>query len=204
MNRRLVLLSLLAVALGAYVILEREPTAPVVPGGEAPVTPKAPSPGGGAVKLNPLEGLDAGRFTAMLERPLFNPGRAARPPEPPPPPPVVEEPPPEVIPETPGPLPSDFKVLAISVGPSGRVAAVRIVQTGEVLYLREGQPVQSWSVLAVGDRTVEIGTPEQKVELSLFEGEPGEGSAIVEEAPPVDTPPDIPQIEPEPPLDGGG
>jgi hypothetical protein len=37
--------------------------------------------------LNPLQALDAGRFTAMLERPLFNPGRAERPPEPPPEPP---------------------------------------------------------------------------------------------------------------------
>ena len=124
----------------------------------------------------------------MLERPLFNPGRAERPPEPPPepppPPPPVEELPPEMPPEPPGPVAQDFALIAVAAGPSGRVAAVRLAATGEVLYLREGQPVQSWNVMKVNDRSVVIGTPGSNVEITLFGDEGAAAQEPMGQAPP--------------------
>jgi hypothetical protein len=141
---------------------------------------------GAPVKLNPLQDLNTGRFTAMLERPLFNPGRAGRPPEPPPapPPPPVEELPPEMPPEPPGPAAQDFALIAVAAGPSGHVAAVRLSATGEVLYLREGQPVLSWNVMKVNDRSVVIGTPGSNVEITLFGAEATAAQETTGEVPP--------------------
>lgn len=203
MNRRLLLLGSVAVVLGVFLLLDRGGSPPIgeretpAPAGDQP----APS-GDGATReppmLNPLEDLDPQSFSAMLERPLFNPGRAERPPEPPPepPPPPMEEPPPELPPEPPGPMSEDFLLVAVAAGPSGRVAAVRLAATGEVLYLREGQPVQSWSVLAVNDRSVVIGTPESNVEITLFDSGADEAQEPMDQAPP-------PEESFEPPADMG-
>jgi hypothetical protein len=190
MNRRLLLLGSVAMVLALFLLLDRNP--PVE--SEAPV-PAAERPGVSAgegtvtrATLNPLQNLDAGRFTAMLERPLFNPGRAERPPEPPPepppPPPPVEELPPEMPPEPPGPVAQDFALVAVAAGPSGHVAAVRVAATGEVLYLREGQPVLSWTVMKVNDRSVVIGTPGSNVEITLFGDESAAAQETTGEAPP--------------------
>jgi hypothetical protein len=189
MNRRLVLLGSVAIALALFLLLDRAPPAEV---SEAPVSaaerPKLPAGEGTGAQamLNPLQGLDAGRFTAMLERPLFNPGRAARPPEPPapPPPPPVEELPPEMPPEPPGPAAQDFALIAVAAGPSGHVAAVRVTATGEVLYLREGQPVLTWNVMKVNDRSVVIGTPGSNVEITLFGAEANSAQEPAGEVPP--------------------
>jgi hypothetical protein len=203
MNRRLLLLVSVAVVLALVLLFDRG-VAPPVETSEAPAPPverPQASAEEGTVNqamLNPLQALDAGNFTAMLERPLFNPGRAERAPEPPPepPPPPMEELPPEMPPESPGPLAQDFTLIAVAAGPSGHVAAVRLAATGEVLYLREGQPVQSWSVMAVNDRSVVIGTAESSVELSLFDSETTQAQDTMEQAPPPDT-------YDEPPLDIG-
>ncbi len=210
MNRRLMLLSSIALLLGAVLLVDWAGPPPPSQT-EAPDVmdkPPATSSEAGAAQvqatLNPLQSLDAGSFTAMLERPLFNPGRAPRPAEPPPePPPPVEQAPPEMLPEEPGPRVEDFALVAIAAGPSGRVAAVRLATTGEVLYLREGQSVQAWSVLAVGNRTVVIGTSESSVELSLFDSDaPRAAEAVKEAMPPGDEESSF-DVQPEPSIESG-
>jgi hypothetical protein len=51
------------------------------------------------------------------------------------------------------------------IGVSGQVGAA----SGEVLYLREGNPVDAWTVIAMTDRALVIGTSEINVTFSLFE-----------------------------------
>jgi hypothetical protein len=189
MNRRLLLLGSVAIVLALLLLWDRalpveESEAPA-PAVERP-QPSAGEATGAPARLNPLQDLNTGRFTAMLERPLFNPGRAGRPPEPPPapPPPPVEELPPEMPPEPPGPAAQDFALIAVAAGPSGHVAAVRLSATGEVLYLREGQPVLSWNVMKVNDRSVVIGTPGSNVEITLFGAEATAAQETTGEVPP--------------------
>lgn len=204
MNRRLVLMSAAAAVLGAYVLLGEGGLLsglwqrPAVPDGlvEA-VAPLSGTPREG-VKLNPLEGLDPAAYAAIVDQPLFNPGRAPRPEEAPPPPPDVTdipELPPEQPPAETGPVASDYRLLAVSSGPAGRVAALRLNQTGEVVYVREGQEVQQWQVLAVGPRSLTLGTPEQNVELAMFENT-GEAVTVPEDedggSPEMPVPPDMP------------
>lgn len=173
MNRRLAGLSAVAALLGGYLVVQG--TGFFNSGGGVDVAPVADAvvPGTGAVKLNPLQDLDAESFSAIVEKPLFNPTRQPRPTEavaPPPPPeqPMVEQPPPPPpVPQGPGP--EDYKLLGVSSGPDGRIAAVRVSASGEVVYLRKGESVDSWSVVDVGDRTVAIGTPENSVTYAMFD-----------------------------------
>jgi len=87
----------------------------------------------------------------------------ATPPPPPPPPPPPQ-----------GPNPEDYKLLGVSAGPDGRIAALRIAASGQVVYLRKGESVDSWSVVDVGDRTVAIGTEANPVTFSMFTSETGD------------------------------
>ena len=177
MNRRLAGLATVAALLGGYLAFDGLPSfAPG--GGEQPVT-SASVPRTAEVKLNPLEGLDPESFTAIVDQPLFNPSREPRPPAPvTPPAPEVEQPlmeqppPPPLLPQGPGP--EDYKLLGVSSGPEGRIAALRVAASGDVVYLRKGESVDSWSVVEVGDRSVAIGTPENPVTFSMFApGGPG-------------------------------
>lgn len=177
MNRRLAGLATVAALLGGYLAFDGLPS--LAPGGgEQPVTSTS-VPRTAEVKLNPLEGLDPESFTAIVDQPLFNPSRKPRPPAPVTPPapeveqPVVEQPPPPPpLPQGPGP--EDYKLLGVSSGPEGRIAALRVAASGDVVYLRKGESVDSWSVVDVGDRSVAIGTPENPVTFSMFAaGEPG-------------------------------
>lgn len=196
MNRNLIVLSAIALLLGAYVAADWLPggwSLTGAPSGNtaAQATPaSADAAQASLVKLNPLEGLSAESFAAVLEHPLFNPGRAPRPvdPPPPPPPPPVDAPPPEEPMAPAGPSAGDFALLAVAGGPSGHVAALRIAATGEVLYLREGQPVAEWTLISVSDRSVVIGTPENNVTLNLFEAKGPEAA-----------PPSTPDAPPPPP-----
>ncbi len=178
MNRRLLLLISVAVLLGSVLLFDGGGLWPAEEQGMSTpaaddTPPSADAPGGAQATLNPFQDLGTQSFTHMLERPLFNPGRAGRPPEPvqtvtevaePEPPPAPPEPP-----EPPAPQAEDFMLVAVAAGPSGRVAAVRLAATGDVLYLRAGQPVEGWTVLAVNDRSVVIGTPERNVEVIMFD-----------------------------------
>ena len=193
MNGRLAWLSLAAAALGAYVLLQgplHMPLQMLESGGKNDgavpiVAPNASGPGQPA-ELNPLHRLVADRFRAIIDRPLFNPGREPRPIEPPAPPPAppVEAQPTEAAPPS-GPSAEDFNLLAVSTGPMGRVAVLRIVASGEVLYLREGHLMETWTLLSVSERSVVVGTAEHKVTISLFEAAApaSEETAVEGEAP---------------------
>lgn len=205
MNRRLFLMGATAAVLGAYVLLGEggplssllQPSPPEADQASARnATTNAGQPQNG-IKLNPLEGLDPQSFAAVVDQPLFNPGRLPRPVAPPPPPETEAPPEPEPVAENTGPVAEDYKLLAVSSGPSGRIAALRLNQTNEVLFVREGQDVQSWKVLAVNPRSIVIGTPEENIELGMFENdaqEPvppddGQPEDAGQEPPPDDEPP---------------
>lgn len=170
-NKRLASLTALAAVLGGYVAVEGLGLLPSGSGGDE-ATVGTVAPRAAEVKLNPLEGLDPEAFTAIVDQPLFNPSRQPRPAEPPPPPPVVEQPvtaqPPPPPPAPQGPGPDEYKLLGVSVGPDGPIAALRIAASGEVVYLRKGESVGSWSVVDVGERSVAIGTPENPVTFGMF------------------------------------
>lgn len=192
MNKRLAGLSAVAVLLGGYLVWQTvAPQWHATPDDAAQVdiAPRQP----GQVPLHPLQGLDVTSFAAVLERPLFNPGRRPRPPAPEPVPEPVAEPPVEQPPPPPqGPGPEDYALLGVASGPAGRVAAVRVTATAEVVYLREGEPIDGWSVIAVGDRSVAIGTAADPVTFRMFEQPPATG------APDASVPFDTPSAEPLP------
>lgn len=170
MNTRLAGLTAVAALLGGYVAIEGLGLFQTASTVEAPAATAAPGSSAN-LKLNPLEDLDPESFTAIVEQPLFNPTRQPRPAEavaPPPPPeqPVAEQPPPPPPPQGPGP--DDYKLLGVSSGPDGRIAALRIGSSGDVVYLRKGESVDSWSVVDVGDRSVAIGSPDNPVTFNLF------------------------------------
>lgn len=172
-NRRLVGLSALAAVLGGFLVVQQ--LDPFSAGGSGDVAPVAgaTSQQASAVKLNPLQDLDPESFPDVVEKPLFNPSRLPRPAEPvaPPPPPeppaVQQPPPPPPVPQGPGP--EDYKLLGVSSGPDGRIAALRVASSGDVVYLRKGESVDGWSVLDLSDRSIAIGPPESPVTYSLFD-----------------------------------
>lgn len=170
MNKRLAGMTAVAALLGGYVAVEglglfQSPDSVNAPAAESAAARSE------ALKLNPLDGLDPESFTAIVDKPLFNPSRQARPAEPVAPPPVeqpvVEQPPPPPPPPQ-GPGPDDYKLLGVSLGPDGRIAALRVASSGEVVYLRQGESVDNWSVVDVGERSVAIGSPESPVTYSMF------------------------------------
>jgi hypothetical protein len=198
-NRRVVLLASVALLLGVVLLLDqsRSPTPP--PAEPSAAADQGQPVDGASTPLNPLDALDAAGFTATLASPLFDPGRAPRPQDLPAEPALPAAP----MPETPvvavGPNADDFELVAIAASASGRVAAVRSAATGEVLYLREGQMLDVWRVLSLGDRSIVIGTEESNVKLSLFDDEqatepPTPASEAMPQ--PQDAPPEeLPAIE---------
>ncbi|WP_421693557.1 hypothetical protein [Aestuariivirga sp.] len=210
MNTRLVGLAAVALLLGGFVLVENFGLPILFSSTSEALETKSEAPlANEAIKFNPLQGLDPQAYAAILERPLFNPGRAPRPPEPvAPPEPVVQEPVVETPPPPPAaPDPGDYKLLGIAEGPNGSAAAIKVSASGEVLYLRKGQPVDAWTIVDIGPRYVQIGTPENPVKFSLFEDANGEAQA--EDASGADMAPDMvqPGMPPEteqldPPMDG--
>ena len=172
MNRRLVGLAAVAALLGGYLAYQGFGPAATGRGGEAALSGAA-APRAQTVKLNPLQDLDPAAYPDIVDRPLFNPSRQPRPAAPvaPPPPPVVEQPVVEQPPPPPppqGPGPDDYKLLGVSSGPDGRIAALRIAASGDVVYLRKGEGVDQWNVVDVGERSIAIGTSDNPVTYSLF------------------------------------
>jgi len=208
MNRRLVSLAALAALLGVYLVYEN------IGSFQGPVSGEAPAPAGvsarsGAVKLNPLQGLDPQAFAAIVDRPLFNPSRQPRPAAPPvavqqpqaEPPPVAEPPP--AAPQGPGP--DDYKLLGVATGPDGRIAAVRIAASGEVVYVRKGETIENWSVVDVGDRSVAIGAADSPVTYGMFakadaasSPDAGAGGAPAQPPQPLPLPLPLPMPVPQP------
>jgi hypothetical protein len=207
MNRRPLILAAVALALGAYLAVEHADW--LLPSGGDDTVSRMSSQdsgkaaeGGKSAKLNPLEGMQAATYASIVEQPLFNPGR--RPPAPEPEP-QAEPPAPEIAPEAPppaapeGPNAADYLLIGVSDGPSGRVAAVKIAQTTEVFYVREGQTVGPWTVLSVGDRDVTIGNADNPVTLRLFENLGTRAPLGEDPAPEEPAPPDEPPEPPPPP-----
>jgi hypothetical protein len=88
-------------------------------------------------------------------------------------------------------------LLGVSSGPEGRLAAVEVAATSEVIYVRPGDAAGQWTVLEVGDRSVTIGSSENAVTLNLFENtgepaagenQPAEDGQSEEQPPPPDSP----------------
>lgn len=169
MNRRLLMLSSAAVLLAAFMMVERAITLHAEESSGPP--PAVPSAAVDGPPLNPLQDLTPESFTAIVERPLFNPSRSPRPLEQQAPPPVPVDTPPPVVPL--GPRAEDFKLVGISSGPTGRIAALRLAAGGDVIYVQEGQPVQSWTALAINGTSVVIGSEQASITLSLFHGGAG-------------------------------
>ena len=89
MNKRLAGMTAVAALLGGYVAVEglglfQSPDSVNAPAAESAAARSE------ALKLNPLDGLDPESFTAIVDKPLFNPSRQARPAEPVAPPPVEQ------------------------------------------------------------------------------------------------------------------
>ena len=117
--------------------------------------------------INPLNDLELASLSAMLERPLFNPGRAPRPA---PIAPVAQAEAPIAIAEATGPNPADFTLLGISSSSSVRLAAIRLNGTNDVVFVTKGQKVIGWEVLDIGYRDVRIGSKSKSITLGLFVG----------------------------------
>ena len=190
MNSRLAALSAVAVLLGGTFLWQQFGSWQQEAGDQSPPAVAVP-PRTGAVMLNPLQGLDPQAFGAVVERPLFNPGRRPRPAPEPMPEPVAEQPPAEPPPPQ-GPGPEDYALVGVASGPDGRIAALRIAASGDVVYLRKGESIDSWSVIDVGDRSVAIGTAANPVTFRMFEAKVAPAAAG--EA----VPPDPAQSEPLP------
>jgi general secretion pathway protein N len=129
------------------------------------VAPAHPTPAEDAARpslANPIAALSLEQLSATRERPLFSPAR--RVPTAPPPP---ASPPPPVA-ETPAPPPSapSLALFGIVADEDGARALVRTGASPEILRLRVGDTVESWTVaeigrtelvLRLGDRTETIG-----------------------------------------------
>lgn len=180
MNRRLALLSAVALAIASYAVwidgsfgrltallslgAESDQHAAGVIAVQPVAARREPA------ILNPIQAVEMIQLSAIADRPLFNPERKPRPPapvkatEPLREEQVVEAPPP--VDE--GPSEDNFTLLAISSSPSAKIAAVRLNTSSEVVYLRKGDPVLNWEVLNVGERDISIGAGDRSVTLSLF------------------------------------
>lgn len=223
MNSRLMLLTAAALALGALTYHQYKDYLPDFGsngGARAPVPAEIAAGGAAPVELNPIAGLDPKSYASILERPLFNPSRQPRPPEAPPEETLMPEPelpplPPEPAPEPPpaGPNAGDYRLLGVSAGPDGRLAAVEVASTSEVIYVRQGDTAGEWTVLEVGDRSVTIGSSENAVTLNLFENKEApaseqdqttEDDQTGEENPPPNSPIPMmpgeapPEVQPDP------
>lgn len=153
--------------------------------------------------LNPLSGLNAETFTAIVERPLFNPTRRPAPP----PAPEVE---PAELPEEPLPAvaampevkPEDFSLLAITAVDGTATALVRWNPTNQVYHVKQGQPVSDWQLMKIGALDVTLGRDGKTLQLKLFQtfgpAAPPAGVSIMNPGgaqPPVD---DESVVEPPP------
>lgn len=204
MNSRIIALSGVAVLLGGFVLVDQFglPDLFSRSSGAAQAQDAQASTGSG-VKINPLQGLEPQSFAVIMDRPLFNPSRAPRPPEPvAQPQPVVEQPVEQAPPPPTGPNPGDYKLLGIAKGSSGGTAAIKVAASGEVVYLHQGQPIDSWTVIDIGPRFVKIGTPENPVSFSLFE-DPNADGAPMDGGNMGDGPPQADGMSAAPPENGG-
>lgn len=157
---------------------------------EAPVAARAPAPKAEVTgqparlvaALNPLSALTADALKDTLERPLFNPGRAARPadaPAPPPPPEVTD-----VVPPEEGINAADLSLLAVAGTSGDLVAMVRWAKTNQVYRLKRGQFLSELEMVTVSEREAVFKKDEKVIVLALFtktKNDAADGAAAVPE-----------------------
>lgn len=147
--------------------------------------PRAEQP---AALANPLAALSLDDLSATRERPLFNPSRRlpTQPPPTPPPPPVVAAP----APPAPAPTLALFGIVADA---EGARAMVRTGPSKEILRLRVGDTVESWTVSRIGRTELVLQLGDRTETVTLFapnasQARPAAG-APGKPAPKVATPP---------------
>lgn len=112
---------------------------------------------------NPVAALSLEQLWATRERPLFSPARrlpAAPEPAPPPPPMAVAAP-------APAPAPT-LALFGIVADADGARAIVRAGGSNEILRLRVGDLVESWTVAEIGRTEVVLRLGERSETVGLF------------------------------------
>ena len=139
------------------------------PSASGPSTsPSTPVPAGDeAASVNPLNKITLDSLNEIVERPLFNPARAAPKIPVTQPAPVQEAvasaPPPE------GLGPDDLTLLAVAVIGTERIALLKLNKTSEVVQLRAGESHADWMLKDVGEKAVTIASGDGGFELKMFE-----------------------------------
>lgn len=145
MNRRLILLSALALALAGALVADRLSRAPEAPT-TAPMTPPAaPAPQAPAEgALNPVARLDPATLAPLFDRPLFAPTRQAAAPE-------AETPETETAPAAPPEVAAPLPVLLGTVAqPQPGWAYLSAGAGGETAFVAVGQDFHGWTLREVG------------------------------------------------------
>lgn len=175
---RLGLLLVTAAALSGYLVwsgdaalilpmLEqlKSPRAQVQPAALGQATPGAPAL---SPVVNPVSSLKPEDLAEMVQRPLFNPGRA------PPVPPVedvaqpVEEAPPEPeVEDTTGA--EDFTLLAVASRDGVWTAVVRLNKTNEVAHIKQGDAMSEWQFTGADSREITLSNAGKTIQLKLFQ-----------------------------------
>ncbi|WP_051948975.1 hypothetical protein [Methylosinus sp. PW1] len=111
-------------------------------------------------KLNPVAHLELKNFAETLRRPLFSATR-----RPPPSPPAVvhrEAPPP------PPPDPPPLTLVGVLADDQGPRAFVRTSPTAKIRILRQGEQVESWTVVEIWPQRIVIGRDTRTSVVSMF------------------------------------
>jgi general secretion pathway protein N len=116
-----------------------------------------------AALANPVAALSLEQLSATRERPLFSPARRIpTAPEPAPPPPPVA-----VAPPAPAPAPT-LALFGIVADEDGARAIVRTGTSNDILRLRVGDVVESWTVAEIGRTEVVLRLGERSETVGLF------------------------------------
>ncbi|WP_400766467.1 hypothetical protein [Methylosinus sporium] len=111
-------------------------------------------------KLNPLARLELKNFAETLRRPLFS---ATRRPPPSPPAVVHREPPP-----APPPDPPPLVLVGVLADDQGPRAFVRTSPTAKIRILRQGEQVESWTVVEIRPQRMVIGRDTRTSVVTMF------------------------------------
>jgi general secretion pathway protein N len=133
--------------------------------GVIPAHPAGAEEGAKPALANPVVVLTLEQLSATRERPLFSPARrmpSAPAPAPPPPPVAVAAAPPP-------PAPS-LALFGIVADEDGARALVRTGASNEILRLRVGDTVESWTVAEIGRTELVLRLGERRETVGLFAG----------------------------------
>jgi general secretion pathway protein N len=131
--------------------------------GVAPAHPTRAEDAARPTLANPIAALSLEQLSATRERPLFSPARRmpSAPTPAPPPPPVA------VAPAPPPPAPS-LALFGIVADEDGARALVRAGGSPEILRLRVGDTIESWTVAEIGRTEVVLRLGDRTETIGLF------------------------------------